>query len=140
MNGESWEKSSGDDTSLQYTSFAIESGVRWEMMCIPRSCIMPTAGRRRWLPQPSVFLRQDYPNRELVILDDGDVTVEDLIPIIDWLRRIIVVTRQIRDTAATCRMRSRRPGAMILHWTTLVRISQCICGDEVLPVTSPSSR
>jgi len=29
-DGESWEKSSGDDTSLAIHFFAIESGVRWK--------------------------------------------------------------------------------------------------------------
>lgn len=36
------------------------------------TCIMPTAGRRRLVAQSArYFLRQDYANRELLILDDG---------------------------------------------------------------------
>ena len=35
------------------------------------SCIMPTADRRRFVPRAvHQFLAQDYPNKELVILDD----------------------------------------------------------------------
>jgi hypothetical protein len=34
----------------------------------PVSCIMPTANRRAFVPRAVVyFLRQDYPNKELVI-------------------------------------------------------------------------
>ncbi len=45
------------------------------------SCIMPTHNRHRFLPQAvKYFLRQDYPNRELIIVDDGTDPVEDLIP------------------------------------------------------------
>ena len=36
------------------------------------SCIMPTADRRAFVPLAiRYFLRQDYENRELIILDDG---------------------------------------------------------------------
>jgi glycosyltransferase involved in cell wall biosynthesis len=45
------------------------------------SCIMPTCNRRRFVAQAvHYFLRQDYPNRELVIVDDGDDPVGDVIP------------------------------------------------------------
>src|ERR1700721_2024547 len=45
------------------------------------SCIMPTANRRALVPQAiRHFLRQDYVNRELIILDDGVDCVADLIP------------------------------------------------------------
>jgi len=40
------------------------------------SCIMPTTGRPRWAQQAiRYFSRQDYPNRELVILDGGNVAL-----------------------------------------------------------------
>lgn len=45
------------------------------------SCIMPTTNRRAFVPQAiQYFLRQDYPNRELIVVDDGAEPVEDLIP------------------------------------------------------------
>lgn len=45
------------------------------------SCIMPTADRRLFIPQAiHYFLRQDYPNRELIVVDDGADAVADLIP------------------------------------------------------------
>lgn len=45
------------------------------------SCIMPTYSRRRFVPQAiRYFLRQDYPERELIVVDDGADAVGDLIP------------------------------------------------------------
>ena len=45
------------------------------------SCIMPTKNRRKFVPLAiHYFQRQDYPNKELVILDDGMDDVSDLIP------------------------------------------------------------
>jgi O-antigen biosynthesis protein len=45
------------------------------------SCIMPTMDRRAFVPRAiEYFRRQDYPARELVILDDGRDPVADLIP------------------------------------------------------------
>jgi glycosyltransferase involved in cell wall biosynthesis len=45
------------------------------------SCMMPTFDRRSFVPQAiSLFERQDYPNRELVIVDDGTDPIGDLIP------------------------------------------------------------
>jgi len=45
------------------------------------TCIMPTANRRVFIPGAiRCFLAQDYPARELLILDDGTDSVRDLIP------------------------------------------------------------
>ena len=45
------------------------------------SCIMPTYNRRRFIPNATrYFLRQDYPNKELIIVDDGTDGVADLVP------------------------------------------------------------
>lgn len=45
------------------------------------SCIMPTYNRRRFVPQAiQYFLRQDYPHRELIVVDDGSDPVGDLMP------------------------------------------------------------
>jgi glycosyltransferase involved in cell wall biosynthesis len=43
------------------------------------SCVMPTRDRRTFARQAILyFLRQDYPARELIVLDDGDDAIEDL--------------------------------------------------------------
>lgn len=45
------------------------------------SCIMPTSGRREFVPRAIAhFLRQDYANKELVIVDDGADSVAALVP------------------------------------------------------------
>jgi len=45
------------------------------------SCIMPTHNRRRFVPQAiRCFLRQDYPNLELLIVDDGSDQISDCLP------------------------------------------------------------
>lgn len=46
------------------------------------SCIMPTKNRREFVPKAiEYFLRQTYPNKELVIVDDvGADDIQDLLP------------------------------------------------------------
>lgn len=45
------------------------------------SCIMPTCNRRAFLPRAiEYFRRQDYPRRELIVVDDGSESCADLIP------------------------------------------------------------
>jgi len=45
------------------------------------SALMPTFNRRAFLPRAlECFLSQDYPNLELIILDDGTEQIEDLLP------------------------------------------------------------
>jgi glycosyltransferase involved in cell wall biosynthesis len=80
------------------------------------SCIMPTADRRRFVPQAvECFLRQDHPRRELIVVDDGDDPVGDLVggePTIRYLRlerrRSVGAKRNLACEAAC--------GAIIAHW------------------------
>ena len=45
------------------------------------SCIMPTYNRREFVPNAiQYFLRQNYENKELMIIDDGEDAVKDLVP------------------------------------------------------------
>lgn len=45
------------------------------------SCIMPTYNRRAFVPKAiRYFLRQNYPNKELIIIDDGTDPVHELVP------------------------------------------------------------
>jgi antitoxin (DNA-binding transcriptional repressor) of toxin-antitoxin stability system len=45
------------------------------------SCLMPTRDRRAFVPRAiAQFLAQDYPHRELLVLDDGGEPVADLVP------------------------------------------------------------
>ena len=53
------------------------------------SCIMPTANRRQFVPEAiRYFLAQDYPNKELIVIDDGATTVGDLMPDDERIRYI----------------------------------------------------
>ncbi len=45
------------------------------------TCMMPTYNRRGFVERSiGLFLAQDYPNKELVIVDDGEDDVADLVP------------------------------------------------------------
>ncbi|HEX5166815.1 MAG TPA: glycosyltransferase [Thermomicrobiales bacterium] len=80
------------------------------------SCIMPTADRREFVRRSIAdFQRQDYPNRELIVVDDGEDAVADLLdgdPRIRYLRlsgkRTLGEKRNI-----ACR---EAGGDYLLHW------------------------
>lgn len=45
------------------------------------SCIMPTANRQKYIPLTiNYFLSQNYPNKELIIIDDGKESILSLLP------------------------------------------------------------
>jgi glycosyltransferase involved in cell wall biosynthesis len=77
---------------------------------------MPTANRRGFVPRAiELFLRQDYANRELVIVDDGADAVADLVPA-DPRIRYLRTERGLslggkRNLACT-----RARGALLAHW------------------------
>ncbi|MEX6688159.1 glycosyltransferase [Danxiaibacter flavus] len=51
------------------------------------SCIMPTYNRREFIPHAiRYFLRQDYENKELIVIDDGQDNIQDLIPDLPCIR------------------------------------------------------
>jgi glycosyltransferase involved in cell wall biosynthesis len=79
------------------------------------SCIMPTYERRRYVPQAlQSFLQQDYPNRELIIVDDGQDAIGDLVEGLPNVRYFHVARTSIgakRNLA--CR---HAAGEIIAHW------------------------
>jgi glycosyltransferase involved in cell wall biosynthesis len=77
---------------------------------------MPTANRRAFVPQAiRYFLAQDYPNKELVILDDGSDSVADLVPEDPQIRYLrLTGKRTLGDKRNECVEASR--GEIILHW------------------------
>jgi predicted O-methyltransferase YrrM len=80
------------------------------------SCLMPTADRRAFVPQAiEYFLRQDYPHRELIVLDDGSDPVADLIPLDSRIRYIRTEGRRTLGAKhnAGCELAA---GDLIAHW------------------------
>ena len=80
------------------------------------SCIMPTANRRRFVPLAiQNFLQQDYPNRELVILDDGKDSVADLSPADPRVKYMRSTHRQTVGAKRNQCIRASQ-GDLIVHW------------------------
>jgi glycosyltransferase involved in cell wall biosynthesis len=80
------------------------------------SCIMPTADRRRFVPLAiQNFLHQDYPNRELVILDDGKDSVADLLPPDGRIKYSRIPQRQTVGAKRNQCIRASQ-GDLIVHW------------------------
>ncbi|MBO9205508.1 MULTISPECIES: glycosyltransferase [Niastella] len=80
------------------------------------SCIMPTYNRREFIPHAiRYFLRQEYPNKELIVIDDGTDTVQDLIPD-NPLIRYIYLDKKITLGAKLNMACSSAKGEIIVHW------------------------
>ena len=80
------------------------------------SCIMPTYNRREYVPQAiHYFLRQDYPNSELIILDDGAERVDDLVPPDTRIRYIRLDRRVILGAKRNLACKLAK-GSIIVHW------------------------
>ncbi len=80
------------------------------------SCIMPTANRRRFVPQSiRYFLRQDYARKELLILDDGSDPIEDVVPD-DARIRYIRLSEDLSLGAKRNYACEKARGEVIIHW------------------------
>lgn len=80
------------------------------------SCIMPTANRRGFVRHAiEFFQRQDYENRELLVLDDGTDSVSDLMPDDARVRYVPLHDRASLGAKRNhgCRLAA---GDFILHW------------------------
>lgn len=80
------------------------------------SCIMPTKNRRRWaIKSIEMFARQTYENRELIIVDDGDETLEDVaVGIPNVFYTVLARSLKIGTKRNVCVERSK--GSLIAHW------------------------
>jgi glycosyltransferase involved in cell wall biosynthesis len=80
------------------------------------SCIMPTYDRRRFVPRAiAQFQNQDYPSKELVIVDDGTDPIADLIPE-DPRIRLIRLPRRMSVGAKRNIACENSAGGFIAHW------------------------
>ncbi len=80
------------------------------------TCIMPTADRRPFVQQAiQYFLRQDYPHRELVVVDDGADAIADMLPADPRLRYIRLDRRQTIGAKRNYACDAAR-GEIVVHW------------------------
>jgi O-antigen biosynthesis protein len=80
------------------------------------SCIMPSANRRGFVPWAlRMFLAQDYGNKELLIIDDGDDAVSDLIPAHPQIRYLRAEPGRTLGAKRNLGCECAR-GEIILHW------------------------
>jgi glycosyltransferase involved in cell wall biosynthesis/predicted O-methyltransferase YrrM len=80
------------------------------------SCIMPTADRREFVPLAvEYFLRQDYPDRELIVVDDGADAVADLMPEDERVRYFRLDERRSVGEKRNFACEQAR-GDVIAHW------------------------
>lgn len=119
------------------------------------SCIMPTHNRRPFIPAAlRCFLDQDYPHRELIVVDDGTDPVEDLMPDDPRIRYIRLASRRTVGAKRNIACEEAR-GAIIVHcddddWYPPTRISRQVqalreqgadvCGSSVLHFTDRRRR
>jgi glycosyltransferase involved in cell wall biosynthesis len=77
---------------------------------------MPTADRRLFVSQAiQYFLQQDYPNRELIIVDDGADAVADMIPPTSQIRYIRLPNRYTIGAKRNLACQEAA-GTIIVHW------------------------
>jgi glycosyltransferase involved in cell wall biosynthesis len=80
------------------------------------SCIMPSANRRLFVPLAiRGFLAQDYANKELIIVDDGEDAVRDLVPDDERIRYIRLDARTVLGEKRN-RAAAEARGNIIVHW------------------------
>jgi glycosyltransferase involved in cell wall biosynthesis len=77
---------------------------------------MPTANRRRFVPGAIArFLAQDWPSRELIILDDGADAIGDIVPDHPAIRYIRTARHSSLGAKRNAACATAR-GDIILHW------------------------
>lgn len=80
------------------------------------SCIMPTFNRRQFVAQAvKYFLRQDYPHKELIILDDGTDKVRDLAPEVPEIKYVALSKKLPLGEKRNLAIEESQ-GEIILHW------------------------
>jgi glycosyltransferase involved in cell wall biosynthesis len=77
---------------------------------------MPTMDRRRFVSRAiAYFSRQDYPRRELLVLDDGEDAVDDLVPADPLIRYVRLERRLVLGEKRNLACELAR-GSVIVHW------------------------
>jgi glycosyltransferase involved in cell wall biosynthesis len=80
------------------------------------SCIMPTRDRRPFVSRAvTQFLAQDYPCRELIVVDDGSDAIADLLPS-DLRIRLLRPERRLSVGAKRNLACETAAGDLLMHW------------------------
>jgi hypothetical protein len=80
------------------------------------SCIMPTCDRRPFVGRAiRYFLNQEYPHRELVVVDDGEDCVADLVETDPRIRYVRILDRPTIGAKRNLACEQAR-GELIVHW------------------------
>jgi glycosyltransferase involved in cell wall biosynthesis len=80
------------------------------------SCVMPTRDRRAFVGQAIwYFLRQDYPQRELVVVDDGVDAIADLLPADPRIRYIRLAPGSTLGAKRNAGCAASQ-GTLVAHW------------------------
>ena len=80
------------------------------------TCIMPTHNRRSFVPQAiRCFLRQDYSNLELLVVDDGTDPIADCVPANDRIRYVRFDQKLTIGAKRNLACEKAR-GEIIVHW------------------------
>ena len=80
------------------------------------SCVMATADRADFVPQAiEYFFRQDYPNRELIIVDDGAESIAPFVPGDPRIRYVRLEDRRTMGAKHNLACELAR-GDVICHW------------------------
>jgi glycosyltransferase involved in cell wall biosynthesis len=80
------------------------------------SCIMPTSNRREFFDRAvHFFRRQDYPNKELVVVDDGQDLVQDLVAGKPDIRYMGLASRTSIGEKRNIAVAASR-GEIVVHW------------------------
>jgi glycosyltransferase involved in cell wall biosynthesis len=80
------------------------------------TCIMPTANRQEFIPKAiQYFLQQDYPYKELVIIDDGEKSIAGMLPNLYSIRYFYLQQKQCIGTKRNIAC-EKAAGSIIIHW------------------------
>lgn len=80
------------------------------------SCIMPTYNRREFVPHAiRYFLRQDYADKELIVIDDGTDIIRDLVPRDEQIRYLRLKEKVTLGAKLNLACK-RAQGESIAHW------------------------
>jgi glycosyltransferase involved in cell wall biosynthesis len=102
----------GDDRYFYRATSSTTTKTAWPLL----SCIMPTANRRSFVALAlKSFAAQDYPNKELLIIDDGEDAVDDLAAGIEGVRYMRLPRRTTIGAKRNLACEEAR-GELIAHW------------------------